>query len=332
MADTIKTVIPAGGGDYSSLSAWDAGQAKTVSTGNREIAECYSGVDTTLVTLSGSTWNTTASGAEVIVRAATGEQHAGTLGTGYRIEAASQYFTFRHNGALLKWTVQGLSIRNTYASDPAGQFATALDLSNPNTCVFKECLLFTDNDYADSSAVHIQGASTTALKFINCIMRSPGDAAFRMSCGVSQGDALAFNCDFIGGLRGVVIGYISSAKFKNCYLHATTAYDYTDGTVTFTTCRHSTSQSITGSTGSTAYSTANFTNVTEGSEDLSLPSGSALIDAGTDLSGDADYPFSTDILGATRSGTWEVGPFNYAAPTGGPAPKCWFDEELELAA
>lgn len=48
--------------------------------------------------------------------------------------------------------------------------------------------------------------------------------------------------------------------------------------------------------------------VGEGS-DFHLASGdTAAKDAGTDLSGDAQYPFSTDTDGATRSGTWDIGP------------------------
>lgn len=86
-----------------------------------------------------------------------------------------------------------------------------------------------------------------------------------------------------GGTVGLVVD--STSFVKNTYIDAATAYSGT--LATFTTCQHSTAQSITGSTGSTAYSTANFTNVTSGSEDFHLPSGSALIDAGTDLSGDA---------------------------------------------
>jgi hypothetical protein len=74
-----------------------------------------------------------------------------------------------------------------------------------------------------------------------------------------------------------------------------------------TTCA---SSDTTGSTGlqNIAYDTTNFTNVTAGSEDLHIPTGSALKDVGTDTSGDAaPMNFTTDIDGETRSGTWDVG-------------------------
>ena len=59
-----------------------------------------------------------------------------------------------------------------------------------------------------------------------------------------------------------------------------------------------------------AYSTANFTNVTSGSENLHLAAGSALIDAGTDLS----ITFTTDIDGETRQtgvNLWDIGADEY---------------------
>jgi hypothetical protein len=61
---------------------------------------------------------------------------------------------------------------------------------------------------------------------------------------------------------------------------------------------------------SIAYSTANFLNVTSGSEDLHLASGSALIGVGTNLYNDANFPFQNDIDGQDRGGSgasWDIG-------------------------
>ena len=55
-----------------------------------------------------------------------------------------------------------------------------------------------------------------------------------------------------------------------------------------------------------------FVSETGGSEDLHITSGDTVAkDAGTDLSGDAQYAFSTDIDGSTRSGTWDIGADEY---------------------
>jgi hypothetical protein len=86
---------------------------------------------------------------------------------------------------------------------------------------------------------------------------------------------------------------------KNCYFGGSVAGDY-NGTITKTTCA---SSDTTGDTGlqSIPVSAATFVNVTPGSEDFHLASGSALIGVGTDTSGDAaPMNFTTDIDGDSR--------------------------------
>jgi len=64
------------------------------------------------------------------------------------------------------------------------------------------------------------------------------------------------------------------------------------------------SSDSTGNTGLQNLSSADqFVNITEGSEDLHLKSGSDLIDAGTDLS---SY-FTDDIDGQSRTDAWDIG-------------------------
>ena len=312
MADTIKTV-KSSGGDYSSLNAWEAGQQKSITAGDREIAECYAFEDNpgTYTAISG--W-TVPSGAEIIVRAASGQQHTGVRGTGYRLVANTALVTL--NVAQDYVTLQGIAVRGTYTSSGSG--SETVRCNSIQNLRILSCLI--ESELPDGAALRIgvhDAANRNAI-IANTIVNAAGTSAGALEIG---GQVYGYNCAFINGGNGHAIYEYNvsynNPKFKNCYLHrgtGTNVFDYGYGpTPTWTTCRHSTSQSITGSTGSTAYSTANFTNVTSGSENLALVSGSALIDAGTDLSADSDYAFSTDILGATRSGTWEVGPFNYAA-------------------
>jgi hypothetical protein len=99
---------------------------------------------------------------------------------------------------------------------------------------------------------------------------------------------------------------------KNCYARADPGYAYS-GTITKTTCA---SADTTGSAGlqNIAVNTTNFTNVTAGAENFDLPLGSALIDVGTDTSGDAaPLNFTTDIVARTRGATWDIGAFEYVA-------------------
>jgi hypothetical protein len=128
------------------------------------------------------------------------------------------------------------------------------------------------------------------------------------------------NCISVANTRA---GFASvsgfAATLKNCYSGGNTTSDYMEGASagwtnwTATTCMASDADaSETGLTNSIAFDTSNFTNVTAGSEDLHLVTGSDLIDAGTDLSG----TFTIDINGATRSGTWDVGPDEFVAAGG----------------
>lgn len=234
----------------------------------------------------------------IIIRAAGGQKHTGVFGTGYRLEYAGPY--------------------SAISPQTDGTVFDGIVIEKTDTAAGYQCVYQLD----------------AATKYLNCLIRSanPNDTCMLLRANTGEKVVLA-NCVVIGGnytvhaYTGNVFIYNSiavgpgtalvssyegaSSRVKNSYFHgATAAYS---GGITKVSCMHSSSSSVSGSTANVAYSTANFTNVTSGSEDLSLPSGSALIDAGTDLSADADYPFSTDILGATRSGTWEVGPFNYAA-------------------
>jgi hypothetical protein len=126
------------------------------------------------------------------------------------------------------------------------------------------------------------------------------------------------NCAAVGNTSyGFRFAQYDAQYATNCYSGGNTAEDYYNGgggSTTLTTCR---SEDGTMSTSTAAYSTSTFTNVTAGSEDLSLVAGSGLIDIGTDLSADATYPFNWDITGATRTGTWDVGAYEYVAPAGG---------------
>ena len=107
---------------------------------------------------------------------------------------------------------------------------------------------------------------------------------------------------------GVVVA--KNVYAKGSSTHAFYAYG---GSLTLTTCA---SSDATGSVGlqNIAFNTTNFTNVTTDTEDVHLPVGSALINVGTDTSGDAaPLNFTTDIDGQTRSGTWDVGADEYVA-------------------
>src|SRR5574340_467643 len=86
-----KTIKPSGG-DYTSLSAWEAGRQADLVTGDIiEVAECYAMNDTTPFTIAG--WTTDAT-RYIEIRTAAGEGHAGTWST-------SKYYLSGTNATLI---------------------------------------------------------------------------------------------------------------------------------------------------------------------------------------------------------------------------------------
>lgn len=305
MATTVTKTVKSAGGDYSSLSAYEAGQqGNLVSLDEIHQAECYSFNDTTAVSFSG--WTTDAT-RFVRVYTLAADRHAGVWNTGkyYLTNASSAGVIDCDDTIHIK--LDGLQAQNTTAS-PTGS----------------ECGLQV-----------IYGTSSAGwCKVTNSIFRD-GRYTVRQEAGTVSHMILLINTAVYGGNTGAVVvpnaGYLYASNVtaisssygirmlggtvtaKNCYASgATGAYD---GTITKTTCA---SSDATGDAGlqNIAYSTANFTNVTAGSEDLHIVSGSALKDVGTDLSADT-YPFSDDIDGTTRSGTWDIGADEYTAAGGG---------------
>lgn len=314
-ADSAKwtTLSPSPTGSvYSSLPSWDAARARNVASGDREIVECYAGIDlqTAIYNVS-SSW---AGSGEVIIRkATTSDFHAGSQDAGYRFSNSN---TYQSIGSVSYWpnpTLDGIVVKNTNTGTDNGSECIH-QASNPNFKMLNCILTRVKASAVYSAFKNVQSNAFSTL--INCVIIASGKV-IEVGENFPPG-ARCYNCVFISTDGGVCVtfGYATALTLKNCYMHTsgTVLDDVGWGTRSVTTCHHSTSQSITGSTGNTTYDTSNFTNVTSGSEDLSLPSGSALIDVGTDLSADADYPFNTDILGATRSGTWDVGAFEYAGP------------------
>lgn len=328
MADTIKTVKPSGG-DYSTLEAWEAGQQKTISSGNREIAECDAMVEdvgATYLTITG--WGTAAD-ASILIRAAAGNGHGGDYTQGYRYHSQANVQGFYVNQSYVR--LEGLVFRND-ATGNHGGYAGVAFTSNGVIVETDGCYFVTDT----GTSILDSGSSNTK-KHSNFIALARNLNAYSLgnlfACNSGFGTNYLYNGVIIGaGATGGISVYYQTVNAKNVYIHSGTAYNnISGGTINCTTCAHSSSETKTGSTASTAYNTSNLTNITDGSYNFAPPSGSALIDAGTDLSGDANYPFSTDILGATRSGTWEIGPFNYAAAAATLAPPPYRTQARRIA-
>ena len=113
----------------------------------------------------------------------------------------------------------------------------------------------------------------------------------------------AYNCTFVSlgaTLTVGIYGIYGTGSIHNCYIGGVSAPKSGSSSPTVTTSH--TNATASGYT-TTAFSTATFENITIGTHDLRLKSGSGLIDVGTT---DATYAAS-DISGLARSGTYDVG-------------------------
>ncbi len=128
-----------------------------------------------------------------------------------------------------------------------------------------------------------------------------------------------YNCTVEHGYQGIrAHGAGGTANVYNCYAagaNGGASYSQGSGTIVVTTSAANDTTGDPAGLDSIAYSTSNFVNVTGGSEDFALPSGSALVGVGTDTP--PGYLESTDIDGTERTSTWDVGVFEFVAAGGG---------------
>jgi hypothetical protein len=297
MADKTVTVRPSGG-DYTSLQAAITGEV----TANANLVTGLDGIltiqiegdwsggpDTTLVNVTGFTTD-----ADHYVKIVTDKDNrAGTARDAgkYRLAASSNQGTLNLNQAYTR--VTGLQVRDT-----TGNGQSAIEIY-ADDCIIDSCFVYDSGWHG----IRVYQAENTVI--VNSIVVNSSRNGFLLYQSLS----ILYNCTSAGnGGGGFTI--VNNAVIKNCYSGGnSTDYLVSAGGFTKTTCF---SSDGTESTTEVDYDTTTFANVTAGSEDFALVSGSDLIGAGTDLSSDATYPFDWDITGATRS-SWDVGAAEFVA-------------------
>ncbi len=172
-----------------------------------------------------------------------------------------------------------------------------------------DCLVYDSADFGFSNG----GGNVT---WRNCAAYQCTDQGFWSLNDSSVPTSKAVNCTSIANGTYGFEQWSGTLTLKNCYAGGNVADAYA-GTMTRSNCMHSSSTSFSGSTANTAYSTANFVNVTSGSQNAKLVSGSALIGLGAGPSGDSDVLLA-DFEGTTRGGTTtDVGFDQFAASASG---------------
>lgn len=297
---TVKTIKSAGG-DFTTLSAWEASLAGTLS--NPEEAECYNFALSDDVGLAGSA---TSAANYIRIYTPTAQRHDGrsraVSGTGFRISSTSGVGTIRNannhvrlEGLEIEATSSGFALIGTVALSAGADIRV-------EKCIIHDAL--TGTSYTCTLT-----ASNMALIFRNNIVYGSQRSIDTRGVASATGE----NCTF--WRHAAELGVISTteAVWKNTYSGHTGAVqeDFWTGGAAPTgnnNASSDTSQATDYTAGqSSVAGSAVFTSVTPGSEDFTLKAGTnALVANGATLGSVTD-----DIIGTSRpQGTgYDIGAF-----------------------
>ena len=294
MPATVVKTIRASGGDYTTITAWEAAnQGDLVTADEIRVAECYNdwpaGLGDAFI-IAGSTTDATR---YLKITVAEGHRHNGTPKTGFFLigNAAVTFCTLVDAYTVL----DGLDVENTNTTSGVaiGHSFGGTGLTVKNTIVRTRG--------SSGFGLRLPAGSTA----INCLAwgnSTAGATGFDVS--------RARNCTAYGYAAG--FGPASGDKScKNCVAYGASYQDFYNTTAL--NCSNNASEDATapGAGSITGITSAAFVNAA--GNDFHLAAGSALIGAGVNLYSD----FTTDIDGDTwpSGGAWDIG-FDYYVSSG----------------
>ena len=283
---------------YTSLSAWENGEQRDLTISNEiavaQIEGDWTTPDPTEVIIIG--WST--SPTQYIKIYTTPEaRHNGTWGNGYRRSATLTISEshVRVDGLSIRQTGSGrvyfvgnfrrdgeIHISNSFGWKTANDTRDVFDIYSVGPLVIKMWNNIGINDSTDGSAeaFYFNDADMTGYCY-NCTGIANGGRAFRSNYGSAIiKNSLGFSAngaDFYGNFASIETSISSDGSADNW-----------------------------GGTGNKVNQTINF--VDAGNHNYHLASSdTSAVNAGTNLSTDADLSFSTDVDGQTRSDGWDIG-------------------------
>lgn len=300
MADLGHIADPGGTGDYLSLNSLNVAQAQDLTDGDGDtytatLISSDGSADTAQTDITG--WVTDVDNF-ITIKADTGHEAGSTWNAskyrldynnwGYAITISEDYTV-----------VYGLQIFNDNAN------GSGLILAAAN-CRIERCFAYGGGSTGNGFDAGANGVNI----FVNCVAVGWNYRGFDSCNNIDE--QYYYNCTAINNENGFRLREYETTQLKNCYSGGNNDEDYENGfgVSVWTTCY---SSDGTGTTTTSACSTSSgvyFTNVTAGSEDVSINSAkSDLIDSGTnDPSGGL---YSEDINGDARGHKWDVGADEY---------------------
>jgi hypothetical protein len=282
---------------YASLGEWEA--ARQAVLADVEIVICEGATaDTTGVTIDG--WTTTSTNYIEIKTDAAG-RHDGKRNTSkYRLDTTSRCIDIVEDFV----RIDGLQFQITTSVGTQGirsQAGASADIRISN-CIFKGVISGTSEV---DGVLHTVGT----LRMRNCIFYDFVNGANFMGAlylGGSHAASYIYNCTFQNCYFGLNNDAGTVCTVKNTMAQDCTSYSFggTYNAASTNNCYDSGSGAAPGSNSQTG----EVTFVNEASDDFHIDSSDTVAkNNGADLSADANYAFSDDIDGASRSGTWDIG-------------------------
>lgn len=321
---TWKTVtVASSGGDYTSLSAALAAEAIALDTQNLGdlVVSCENFSDTTAVDTTGQSWGTNSANTVIIQMA---DNHNGKWSTSaYRLEVTGTCF---RNVTIDDLGIVGIQVREHGTASNSRCIHYQGGLGTGIQKLQKFILIQDHQDAADNVALIEIDDSSPVYKFSNGI--AYGDISGSSSLTGLKVDAstAVVYCDNVTidavdtGLnlsspnvrfRNGRITSATNVKTGGSNLHSASNFNLTDGAAPTNWGANSIDSGDAPTIGYVDDSNATMT-----SRDYHL---TAISDsgheAGTDLSGDANNPFSDDIDGTTRTVPWDIGAHELSSGT-----------------
>jgi len=347
--EVIKIIDPDNGSgtNYTSLSAWEAGEQGDLTGARDEIAvakcRCTGGTaDTTAVDIAGWTTDTTHY-IKIWTDPSESYRHDGKWNTSkYRITSNAYFATIcNNNGARLDLWLDGLQIENSreYESGAAGAGLWSYQTYIANITVSNCIIRNTASSPCAGSGVTVLDAADSGTTYFKCY----NNIIYGFSGGY-DGAGIRYNRTANGATRHIIC-YNNTlyGNYKNLflnpnwpgsepvYIHSKNnlLYNHTGGGDFVRSddggtwdVENDLSSDATSLDTSHRNQTVAF--VDADNRDLHLSaSDTAARGQGTNLSSDSYLPFSTDIDGQDRGGSgasWDIGADEYAAATSGSLP------------
>jgi hypothetical protein len=306
-----NTVAPTGG-DYTSVSAWEDALDGDLTLGNGTnyvcniIGDWSATSDYTAVVLSG--W-TTALGTNIIIQTSGSARHSGKWTPSAHKIGIGNGDSFAVNEEFV--ICSGIQASNKATSTYKYAFKVTSISAGGSRIVFESCIARCGFPNQEGVSGFFSGDTDAWVAFINCTA-SECSGLYASGFWFNNATNFAYNCtsytNAIGfNKNGVTVSMI------NCLAQQCT--DGFFGTIATSTNNCSNIASDAPAPGRVT-ADVTFTDALNGDFHTS---DSDVIDAGLDLSADVNYPFSTDIDGETRTGSWSIGADEYVVPVGGAA-------------